>query len=89
MMNAETSVLNNIKLTAGFQRIDDQFRSFTNSDLNPTKNQQRFDLGGSVQLTSKQKVRAAYVNLRGLEANGQFNPYDGLPDEKIARLQVF
>jgi len=85
-VGAETSILKNVKLNADFQRIDDDFRSFTNSDLNPNKNQQRFNLGGSVQLTEKQNLNASYVNLRGLEANGDYNTYDGLLEEEILNL---
>lgn len=85
-IGAETEVVEDLKLNVGFQRIDDQFRSFTNSDLNPNKNQQRFNLGGKLGLTPKQTATASFVNLRGLEANGQFNPYDGLREEKIYLL---
>ena len=79
----ESAVIDNLKLKADYQRIDDQFRSFTNSDLNPTKNQQRLHLGGDYQLTENQKAIASFVNIRGLEENGQFNRYDGIRDEKI------
>jgi len=79
----ESVVIDNLKLNADYQRIDDQFRSFTNSDLNPTKNQQRLHLGGDYQLTDNQKAIASFVNIRGLEENGQFNTYNGIRDEKI------
>jgi len=82
-LGAETKIIDNLILSAGFQKIDDQFRSFTNSDLDPNKNQQRLNFGGDYQLTSKQKVTASYVNIQGLEANGDFNTYDGERDEKI------
>lgn len=82
----ESSVIDNLKLNADFQRIDDQFRSFTNSDLNPTKNQQRLFLGGDYQLTSKQKATAAFADIRGLEENGQYNTFDYLRNENIYLL---
>ena len=76
-------LMDRLDVTAGFQRIDDQFRSFTNTDLDPNKNQQRFDVGGNFDLTERQQVSAAYRNLRGLAENGQYNPYAGLRDEKV------
>ncbi|MEW5924649.1 MAG: hypothetical protein AB1746_11740, partial [Candidatus Zixiibacteriota bacterium] len=79
----ESSVVDNLKIKADFQKIDDQFRSFTNSDLNPTKNQQRFNVGGDYQLASNQKINAAYANIRGLVENGQYNTYDYLRNENI------
>ncbi|MBU0982952.1 MAG: hypothetical protein KKA42_03715, partial [candidate division Zixibacteria bacterium] len=82
-LGARTTVVENLTLDAGFQRIDDQFRSFTNSDLDPNKNQQRFNLGGEYELTERQNVTASFVSLRGLEANGQYNRYDGKRSEDI------
>ena len=82
-VGAETKVVEDLTLNAGFQRIDDQFRSFTNSDLDPNKNQQRFNLGGKYDLTERQTVKASFASIRGLEANGQYNAYDGLRTEDI------
>jgi hypothetical protein len=79
----KTNVIDGLTLNADFQRISDQFRSFTNSDLNPTKNQQRWDIGGDYQITESQKATASFGLRRGLEANGLFNRYDGIRDEKI------
>jgi len=81
-----TEIIEDLKLNADFQTIDDQFRSFTNSDLNPNKNQQKFNLGGNYQLTSKQSFNAAFADIRGLEENGLYNPYDGLRKENIFNL---
>jgi hypothetical protein len=82
-LGAKTQVIDNLTLNADFQRIDDQFRSFTNSDLDPTRNQQRLQLGGAYKLTARQNTNVSVTSIRGLEANGDFNPYDGLRDEKI------
>ncbi len=80
---AKTEVIENLTLDADFKRIDDQFRSFTNSDLDAHKNQQRLHLGGDYKLSERSSVSAKYANLRGLEANGDFNAYDGLRNENI------
>ena len=85
-VGAKTTVIEDLTLKAGFQKIDDQFRSFTNADLDANKNQQRFNLGGNYQITSKQKATASFADIRGITANGQFNPYDGKRDEKIYAL---
>jgi len=84
-LGAKTEVIDGLTLNADFQKIDDQFRSFTNSDLDPVKNQQRLNLGGSFDLTEDQTFDASYANLQGLEANGHYNHYSGLRDEKIYR----
>ncbi len=72
-----------LSLAGDFQEIDDQFKSFTNSDLNAVKNQRRWGVKGGYDLTEKQKVTAAFQNIRGLEPNGEFNNYPGERDEKI------
>ncbi len=82
----ETEAITDLKLTADFQRIEDKFRSFTNSDLNPNKNQQRFKVGGQFDLTDKQTATASFASLRGLEKNGEFNTYDGLLNQDILNL---
>ncbi|MCD6249652.1 MAG: hypothetical protein J7J98_04890 [candidate division Zixibacteria bacterium] len=84
-LGAKSEVIDGLTLNADFQKIDDQFRSFTNSDLDPVKNQQRLNLGGSFDLTNDQTLNASYANLQGLEANGRYNYYSGLRDEKIYR----
>jgi len=85
-VGAKTTVIEDLTLGVGFQKIDDQFRSFTNADLDANKNQQRFNLGGDYQITSKQKATATFADIRGVTANGQFNSYDGKRDEKIYAL---
>jgi hypothetical protein len=82
----KSTVIDGLTLKADFQRIADQFRSFTNSDLNPTKNQQRWDVGGDYQLTEDQKLSGSFGLRRGLEPNGQYNRYDGIRDEQIYAL---
>jgi hypothetical protein len=74
------------KLSSDFQRIDDQFRSFTNSDLNPNKNQQRLSAATSYALSESRQVSASVADLRGLDSNGTFNTYNGLRDEMIYSL---
>ncbi len=71
------------KLSTDFQRVDDRFRSFTNSDLNPSKNQQRLSATTSYRLSEGQELSAAVADLRGLEPNGLFNNYPGRRDEMI------
>jgi len=82
----EADVITDLTVKANFQRIDDQFRSFGNTDLTPTINQRRFDLAGDYDLTERQNIRASYQNIRGLEANGEFNTYPGHRDEKVFAL---
>ena len=77
-----SQVSEELSVSADFQRIDDLFLSFTNSDLNPTKNQQRLNLGGTYDLNEKQSFNLSYGNILGLEAGGQYNPYPGRRDEK-------
>ncbi|MEZ5359609.1 MAG: hypothetical protein R3F48_12390 [Candidatus Zixiibacteriota bacterium] len=83
---AVTEAIKDVKLNVDFQRIDDDFRSFTNSDLNANKNQQRIELGGTVNLTESQTIVGNYTNLRGLEKNGTYNTYDGLLNQDIYSL---
>lgn len=71
------------RMNADFMRLDDRFRSFTNSDLNPNKNQQRLAFSSSYDLTDRQGLTAAVTDLRGLEPNGLFNTYDGRRDEMV------
>jgi hypothetical protein len=78
----ESRIVNKLTVSADFQRIDDQFLSFTNSDLNPTKNQQRLSLGGNYDINKKQLVNVSYRNITGLEAAGEYNSYPGRRDEK-------
>ncbi len=85
-MGWEADVITDLTVKADFQRIDDQFRSFGNTDLTPNTNQRRFDLAGDYDMTSRQNVRASYQNIRGLKANGEFNTYDGHRDEKVFAL---
>jgi len=85
-LGGKTEVIKNLTLNADFQRIDDQFRSFTNSDLNPNKNQERLNFGGKYALTAKQTATASVATIKGLEANGQFNAYDGLREEQVIAL---
>jgi len=82
---ASTKIGGNLGLAADFQKIDDRFLSFTNSDLNPTKNQQRLDLSGIYDFSESQNIKATYANYRGLEANGTYNTYNGLREENIYR----
>ncbi len=77
-----SQITDQLTVTADFQKIKDQFMSFTNSDLNPTKNQQRLNLGGSFDLDEKQTFNLSYGNILGLEAGGEYNPYPGRRDEK-------
>ncbi|MCK5124903.1 MAG: hypothetical protein KAR42_01465 [candidate division Zixibacteria bacterium] len=83
---AETNVISNLRVNFDFQEIEDQFRSFTNSDLDPNKNQMRFQLGGVYDLTSSQKATANFLRTRGLERNGEFNSYDGILEQKVYLL---
>jgi|GEM_PF-1636362 len=85
-LGGRTEAIENLTLNADFQRIEDQFRSFTNSDLNPNKNQERLNLGGKYALTDKQTATASVATIKGLEANGQFNNYNGLREEQIIAL---
>jgi hypothetical protein len=82
-VGGKTQAVDNLTLVADYQRLEDQFRSFTNSDLNPNKNQSRFKVGGDYDLTSDQKLDASYTALRTLESMGEFNRYDGLRNEDI------
>lgn len=77
-----SQVSDKLSLSVDFQKIKDQFLSFTNSDLNPTKNQQRLNLGGSYDFNEKQSFNLSYSNILGLEAGGQYNPYPGRREEK-------
>ncbi len=77
-----SQITDQLSVTADFQKIKDQFMSFTNSDLNPTKNQQRLNLGGIFNLNEKQTFNLSYGNILGLEAGGEYNPYPGRRDEK-------
>jgi hypothetical protein len=80
------NAINDLDLKADYQRIEDKFRSFGNSDLEPTKNQQRLHLTSNYHLDEKRQLLASFQNIRGLEANGQHNPYPGKRDEKIYTL---
>ncbi|MBN1212690.1 MAG: hypothetical protein JXA92_08945 [candidate division Zixibacteria bacterium] len=82
----EGSVVSGLNLKAVYQRVEDQYRSFGNTDLNPTKNQRRLQLAGSYDLTEDQTLSASFNQIRGLEANGEFNTYAGRRDEKIYGL---
>jgi hypothetical protein len=75
--------LENLKLTGNFQNIDDQFQSFTNSDLDPVKNQRRLGLGGQYDLTARQQLRAGFAQIRTIDSAGDYNYYEGERDEKI------
>ncbi|MFH1701608.1 MAG: hypothetical protein ABIE07_13600 [Candidatus Zixiibacteriota bacterium] len=83
---AQTEAIKDLKLNINYMEIDDKFRSFTNSDLNPNKNQRRIHAGGKLKLTEKQTAEASYVNLRGLEDNGLNNPYPGILNQNIIKL---
>lgn len=83
---AVTEAVKDVRLQVDYQRIEDDFRSFTNSDLNPNKNQQRIELGGIVDLTEKQRLAGQFTNLRGLEKNGSYNTFDGLLTQDIYSL---
>ncbi|HUV29683.1 MAG TPA: hypothetical protein VMY05_01140 [Acidobacteriota bacterium] len=85
-VGARTEVIDDLTLRADFRKIEDQFRSFTNADLDPNKNQRWLQIGGDYQLTERQRATAGFADTRGLKANGQFNPYDGLRDEKVYTL---
>ena len=78
-----TEAIDNLRLNVDFQEIDDTFRSFTNSDLNPNKNQQRINAGGKFDISEKQNIGASFTSIRGLEKNGQYNTYDGLLNQEI------
>lgn len=82
----DADVTDDWKLKTAFQRIDDQFRSFTNSDLNANKNQQRLSAATSYQLSETGVLSAGVTDLRGLDSNGTFNTYNGLRDEMIYSL---
>lgn len=82
----EADVISDLTVKADFQRIDDQFRSFGNTDLAPTTNQRRLNLAGDYDLTEDQNLRASFQNIRGLQANGEFNSYPGIRDEKVYAL---
>ena len=61
-----SQVSKKLSVSADFQKIDDRFMSFTNSDLNPTKNQQRLKFGGVYDLNEKQSINISYDNILGL-----------------------
>jgi len=82
----ESKVIDNLALKADFMRIDDKYRSFTNSDLDPVKNQQRLDLCAGYDIKSGHNISASFSDYRGLSANGKYNSYSGLRDEKIYAL---
>ncbi|MEE9443189.1 MAG: hypothetical protein V3V99_11055 [candidate division Zixibacteria bacterium] len=83
---AQSEAISNLKLNFDYMEIDDKFRSFTNSDLNPNKNQRRINAGGKMKITEKQSAAASFVNLRGLERNGLNNPYPGILNQDIYKL---
>lgn len=72
-----------LTLDMDFQEIDDQYKAFTNSDLNPEKNQRRISTRAGVDLGKNQDLYAKYMVIRGLEANGEFNNYPGEREENI------
>ncbi|MCP4706697.1 MAG: hypothetical protein GY865_19035, partial [candidate division Zixibacteria bacterium] len=78
----QSQITDDLSVSADFQKIDDQFMSFTNSDLYSTKNQQRINLGGTYDLTEKQSFNLSYGNILSLDSTGQYNPYAGRRDEK-------
>jgi hypothetical protein len=78
-----SNINDRLSLNGEFQRIQDQFRSFTNSDLDPVKNQQRLHFGSTYNLSSRQSVTGGYSDIRGIDSNGQYNSYAGLRDENI------
>ncbi len=82
----KASPIYNLNLNAKYLRIDDDFQSFTNTDLNPNKNQERIELAGEYELTRHHRFTAAFNNYSILEANGDFNSYNGDRDEKIYRI---
>ncbi|MCP4569342.1 MAG: hypothetical protein GY841_17345 [FCB group bacterium] len=79
-------IIDRLSAKADFQKIDDDFRSFTNSDLNPNKNQQRIDVSGTFDLTDDQNVSAGYRNLQTIDSGGTFNPYAGQREEQVIGL---
>jgi hypothetical protein len=81
-----TDAVENLAVDLKYQRIEDQFRSFTNSDLNPTKNQQRIRMGADFKAGGNQVFSAGFGNIRGLESNGQYNTYPGERNENIFAL---
>ncbi|MDD4051862.1 MAG: hypothetical protein PHR28_08200, partial [candidate division Zixibacteria bacterium] len=58
-------------------------QSFTNSDLNPNKNQQRLSAATSFRLTEAQQLSASFADMRNLDSNGLFNTYPGRRDEMV------
>lgn len=80
---AQSEYFTNLKLNLDYMEIDDKFRSFTNSDLNPNKNQRRINAGGKYKISEKQSAEASFANLRGLEQNGLYNPYNGILNQDI------
>lgn len=82
----EADVIEDFTVKADFQRIEDQFRSFGNTDLTPTANQRRLNLAGDYDFTERQNIQASFQNIRGLQANGEFNTYPGKRDEKVFAL---
>lgn len=79
----EVDPITDLTVKADFQKIDDQFRSFGNTDLTPTTNQQRLNLAGDYDLTRDQNLRASFQNIKGVDANGEYNTYPGIRDEKV------
>ena len=81
----KTDIIENMTLSADYQRIEDQFRSFGNTDLYPIQNQRRLNLAGEYRLTDRQTISGSFNNFRGLTPNGEYNTYDGHRDEKNIR----
>jgi len=79
----KTDIIENMTIRGDYQRIEDQFRSFGNTDLYPTQNQWRLNLAGEYKLTDRQTIFGSFNQFRGLTANGEYNTYDGHRDEKI------
>lgn len=79
----EGKITSQLGFKAAYQRVEDQYRTFGNTDLIPTLNQQRWHLEGNFELSEKHKITGSFNRIRGLEANGQYNTYPGHRDEKI------
>ncbi len=75
-----------LSFKADYQRIEDDFRSFTNSSLNPTKNQQRIWAQAAYRLSRTGGVAANFSQYQTLDSSGQFNASNGRLDEKVYRL---
>ncbi|MFZ5979688.1 MAG: hypothetical protein ACOYVF_03570, partial [Candidatus Zixiibacteriota bacterium] len=82
----KTDIIEDMTVSADYQRVEDQYRSFGNTDLYPTQNQRRLNLAAEYRMTDRQTVTGSYNHFRGLTPNGEYNTYDGHRDEKIYAL---